>query len=92
MHQSYVNFLSISSIVFDVNNIQKVLEKLDKMTIANLCRQQQTTLKSIYIFKSSWKHFSPKFSAIFCISIHSTTCTDWTCVYDHIIYQMHTFQ
>jgi hypothetical protein len=37
--------------VFDVINIQKVLKKLNKMTIANLCRQQQTTL-SPYIFSS----------------------------------------
>jgi hypothetical protein len=37
--------------VFDGISIQKVLEKLDRMTIANLCKQQQTTL-SPYIFSS----------------------------------------
>jgi hypothetical protein len=37
--------------VFDVISFQNVLEKLDNMTIANLCRQEQTTL-SPYIFSS----------------------------------------
>jgi len=41
------NFLPFD--VFDVISIQKVLEKLDKMTIANSRRQQQTTF-SPYIF------------------------------------------
>jgi hypothetical protein len=43
------NFLPFD--VCDVISIQKVLEKLDKMTTANLCRQQQTTL-SPYIFSN----------------------------------------
>jgi hypothetical protein len=53
MHASKLyQFLMDNSLPFDVFDgisIQKVLEKLDKMTIANLCKQQQTTL-SPYIF------------------------------------------
>jgi hypothetical protein len=48
-HASMLSFLLDNSVnfnVYDVTNFQKVLEKLDKMGVANLNRQQQRTSDS----------------------------------------------